>query len=188
MAAQLNAPFNPGGGRSAELVLTEKLVGKRGMVTNQHGRNDDKRSLSRHEWLNCLVRAHPSAGLTATRAQGTRCRQHFLYMLSACTRLIVAYAHALCVHDCVRAWRQVRIAVMRFVLTGEEADVSKALERLFNERIAPSVDGFMQRDHQIFRREVRGWAETVGCLRVACARGGDTYPYTIAAAARPPQE
>ena len=47
-----------GGGRKLkdDVDVSSALVGRQGMATDIAGRNDDKRALSRHEWLNVLVR------------------------------------------------------------------------------------------------------------------------------------
>ena len=46
------------GGRKlkGDIEVTAELVGRYGMATDIAGRNEDKRALSRHEWLNVLVR------------------------------------------------------------------------------------------------------------------------------------
>ena len=115
----INSPFKkaePGARRKKNDVdITAELVGPRGMATDDPGINDDKRALSRHEWINVLV----------------------------------------------------RIACMRYVMTGQEGEPSRAVERLFVEDMYPHVDGFMSRCHQIFRREVRARAPLLAAIVVA---------------------
>ena len=48
----------------------------------------------------------------------------------------------------------VRIAIMRYVASGEEHDVSKAVGRLITSDILPQLDPWIAIDHQSLRREI----------------------------------
>jgi hypothetical protein len=53
---EINSPESSRKRASAPSVLITEVMGRRGMASDEAGRNDNKRTLSRHEWFNVLVR------------------------------------------------------------------------------------------------------------------------------------